>query len=83
MRIAELLIGYGLYLSLFTVVTIDSIFNPSFTFLSFELNLSYVYLLCVGVVLPVALIFLVIYLIRNNAPEGMYFKILRTVKQEE
>ena len=83
MRISELLIGYGLYVSMFVAVTIDSIFNISFSFFSFELNLSYLYLLSVGIALPAALIFLVIYLIRNNAPEGMYFEILQTTRHEE
>lgn len=83
MRIAELLVGYGLYNSMYVVVTFDSIFGLSFSLFSFSLNLSYLYLIFVGVVLPIALIFLVYYMVSNNAPEGMYFKILENLKHEE
>jgi len=78
-RIAELLIGYGLYNSMYVVVTIDSIFSLPFSLFSFKLNLSYLYLISVGVILPIAFIFLTIYLIRHNAPEGMYFRIIQVL----
>ena len=79
-RIAELLIGHGLYISMYIAVAIDSVLNYSFSVLFFKLNLSYLYLLSVGVILPFALIFLITYLIRNNAPEGMYFEILKNFR---
>lgn len=79
MRIAELLIGYGLYFGMFMAVIVDSIFCPSISLFSFKLNLSYLYLMSVGVALPFAFLFLTIYVIRNKAPEGIYFEIIRTL----
>jgi phosphatidylglycerophosphate synthase len=77
LRIAEFLLGHGLYLSLYAVALLDTIFNVTFYFFSFELNFSFLYLIVTGVALPIVWIGAATYMVRKHAPEKLYSNFLR------
>jgi hypothetical protein len=68
---------------MYVVVTIDSLFNISFSLFLFELNLTYLYLIFAGIVMPIGLVFLIVYMIRSNAPEGMFYSIMQTLSKNK
>lgn len=80
-KLAEFLIGYGVYIGLYCAVMLDVLLNYSLPILSFNINFSYFYLICLGTILPIGIIYLIIYMIKNQAPEWMYFSIIQNFKQ--
>ncbi len=71
-KISEFLLGFGLYLSLYAVVIIDSFFDITFTFLATTLNFSYLFLIFTGVCLPIVCVVSAGYIIKNKVPELLY-----------
>lgn len=93
MRISELLIGHGLHFGLYTSIIIDVLLYNVYriktyitinipSMFSLNLNLSYLYILAVGNILPIALVFLVAHLVKNKAAEGMFYQILEFLKNQ-
>jgi hypothetical protein len=60
---------------------LDVLLNYSLSILSFNINFSYFYLIGLGTILPIGIIYLIRYMIKNQAPEWMYFSIIQNLKQ--
>ena len=72
LKIAELLLGHGLQISFYSSIIIDTITRFSIPFFSFNLNLSYVYLMLSGILLQIVWIVTAIYTVKNKAAEKLY-----------
>jgi phosphatidylglycerophosphate synthase len=71
-KISEFILGFGLYLGLYFVVLMDSLFNFSFSLFSNLINFSYIFLIITGVCLPIVCMGSITYIIKQKIPEQLY-----------